>query len=203
MSPVTHLFASWIVAAKTTDNPRDCRLVTLAGLLPDADGLGVVVDLVNGSLARGEAWTYQRYHHFLLHGIFAGVVISLLAAGLARRRWRVALLALAVFHLHLVCDLAGSRGPGSGDLWPIYYLGPLSHRPMWVWSGQWALDGGLNRVISVALFATCLWLAVKEGHSIVGVFNRRVDRVVVEVLRKWCASLKRALPAPKASREGE
>jgi len=38
MSPETHLLASWIVAAKTTDNPRDCRLVTLAGILPNGDG---------------------------------------------------------------------------------------------------------------------------------------------------------------------
>ncbi len=38
MSPETHLLASWIIAAKATDNPRDCRLVTLAGILPDADG---------------------------------------------------------------------------------------------------------------------------------------------------------------------
>ena len=30
-------------------------------------------------------------------------------------------------------------------------------------------------------------LAVKRGDSFVGVFNRRVDRVFVGVLRKWCA----------------
>jgi len=28
MSPATHLFMSWVIAAKTTDNPRDCQLVT-------------------------------------------------------------------------------------------------------------------------------------------------------------------------------
>jgi inner membrane protein len=45
VSPESHLLASWIIAAKTTDNLRDCRLVTLAGILPDADGLGLIVDL--------------------------------------------------------------------------------------------------------------------------------------------------------------
>ena len=35
VSPETHLLASWIIAAKTTNNPRDCRLVTLAGILPE------------------------------------------------------------------------------------------------------------------------------------------------------------------------
>ncbi len=201
VSPVTHLFASWLVAAKMTDNPRDCRLVTLAGILPDADGLGLVVDWLNGSLGRGEAFVYQQYHHFLLHGMFAGVVCVMLAAALARHRWRTALLALAVFHLHLLADLVGSRGPSPGDLWPVYYLGPLSHRPMWVWSGQWALDGWPNRLISVALFAGCLGLAVQQGHSLVGVFNRRVDSVVVGVLRKWWASLAHALAASRARRD--
>jgi inner membrane protein len=45
MSPETHLFASWIIATKTTRNLRDSRLVTLAGILPDADGLGLIVDM--------------------------------------------------------------------------------------------------------------------------------------------------------------
>ena len=47
MSPETHLFASWIIGARTTRNLRDCRLVALAGILPDADGLGLIVDMFN------------------------------------------------------------------------------------------------------------------------------------------------------------
>ena len=43
MSPFAHLFGSWLVASATTNNPRDRKLVTLAGVLPDADGLGVTV----------------------------------------------------------------------------------------------------------------------------------------------------------------
>jgi hypothetical protein len=41
---------SWVIAAKTTDNPRDCRLVTLAGILPDLDGLGLIPDVVTRAL---------------------------------------------------------------------------------------------------------------------------------------------------------
>ncbi len=47
MNPETHLLASWGIAAQTTDHPRDCRLVTLAGILPDADGLGLLLDFLN------------------------------------------------------------------------------------------------------------------------------------------------------------
>jgi inner membrane protein len=119
MSPATHLFMSWVIAAKTTDNPRDCRLVTLAGVLPDVDGLGLIPDVVTRALGYRGTLYYEHYHHFLLHGIYGGVAIAVLLACFARHRWRVLLLALLVFHLHLLCDIAGSRGPDPDDLWPI------------------------------------------------------------------------------------
>jgi inner membrane protein len=189
MSPLTHLLASWIVAARTTDNLRDRRLVTLAGVLPDLDGLGIVVDIANGALVRGNWYYYPEYHHWLAHGLPAALLCSAVLAGFARRQWRVFALALIVFHLHLLCDLAGSRGPGANDFWPIYYLGPFSRNPMWIWKHQWALDSRPNRLITMSLFGWSLWLAVRRGDSFVGVFNRRVDRVFVGVLRKWCSEL--------------
>ena len=185
MSPKTHLLLSWIVAAKTTDNPRDCRLVTLAGILPDADGLGLLVDLVCERLGGRQPCLYQAYHHYLLHGALGGILIAALLACFARRRWRVALLALLVFHLHLLCDFVGSRGPSPVDLWPIYYLGPFTKALMWEWQGQWRLDGWFNRYFTVALFLWALWIPVHFGYSIVGVFSQRADRAFVGVLRKW------------------
>jgi inner membrane protein len=189
VSPETHLLASWIIAAKTTDNPRDCRLVTLAGILPDADGLGLVVDLACGWFGWKQTFLYERYHHYYLHGMLGGILIAALVACFARHRLRVALLALLVFHLHLLCDFAGSRGPSPQDLWPIFYLGPFDKDPMWVWRSQWPLDSWINRYLSAALFLYALWLPVRLGHSVVGVFSRRADQVVVSVLRKWHSAL--------------
>jgi hypothetical protein len=188
VSPEIHLLASWIIAAKTTDNARDCRLVTLAGILPDADGLGLVADVITGWLGGRQTQFYAHYHHYLLHGALGGILIAGLMACFARHRWRVALLALLVFHLHLLCDFVGSRGPAPEDLWPIFYLGPFDKDPMWVWKGQWRLDGWFNRYLTVALFLWALWLPVRLGYSVVGVFNRRADQVFVGVLRKWHAA---------------
>lgn len=185
MSPVTHLFVSWVIAAKTTDNPRDCRLVALAGILPDADGLGVVVDAASCALGYRGTLFYEHYHHFLLHGIYGGVAIAALLTCFARHRWRVLVLALLVFHVHLLCDLVGSRGPDPVDLWPIFYFGPFSKNVMWIWKGQWPLDAWPNRLLSVAMFVWSLRLAVQRGYSFVGVFNRRLDEIFVGVLRKW------------------
>ena len=118
MSPLTHLVGSWLVAVETTNNPRDRKLVTLAGVLPDADGLGVIPDVV-GSLFSGKECTfyyYQTYHHLLMHGWPAAIVVSILFALYAQQRRQVLLLCLLTFHLHLLCDLIGSRGPDAGDL---------------------------------------------------------------------------------------
>jgi hypothetical protein len=190
MSPFTHLLASWIVAAKTTDNLRDRRLVTLAGVVPDLDGLSIVPDIARGALHNGHYYYYQLYHHFVTHGLPAAVVCSVLLALPARRRWRVLGLAFLTFHLHLLCDFVGSRGPDAGDIWPIPYFAPLSQHPMWFWKHQWPLDGWQNKIIFLALFVWALWLAVRMGDSFVGVFNRRCDRIFVGVLQKWHARLK-------------
>lgn len=195
MSPLTHLLASWIIAVKTTDNVRDQRLVTLAGVVPDLDGLGLLLDLANGANTTGKFYYYQQYHHLLTHGLPAAVVCSLLMAAVARRRWRVLGLTFLTFHLHLLCDLVGSRGPDKGDYWPIFYFAPLSQHPMWMWKYQWRLDGWQNQLIFLALFAWSLWLAVKNGQSVVAIFNQRVDRVFVGVLQKWSASWRPGLPS--------
>lgn len=187
MSPAIHLFASWIIATKTTDNPRDCRLATLAGILPDLDGAGLVLDAGRHLFGVENVYFYETYHHFLLHGIFGGAGIALLLGLFAQRRGRVMLLSLALFHLHLLCDLVGSRGPSPEDLWPIFYLGPATKNPMWIWSGQWELNSWFNRLIALLLFAWTLVLAVRRGDSFVGVFSRRLDAGFVSVLKKWFA----------------
>ena len=189
MNPETHLLASWVIGAKTTDNARDCRLVALAGILPDADGLGLLVDGLTRALGWKKTFFYMHYHHYLLHGAFGAILIASMLILFAQRKCRVALLSLAVFHLHVLCDFVGSRGPSPEDLWPIFYFGPFDKDPMWIWKGQWRLDAWPNRVLSVALFVWALWLAVPRGYSFVGVFSWRLDQVFVGVLRKWHGDL--------------
>jgi inner membrane protein len=193
VSPLTHFLGSWLVAAATTDNSRDRKLVTLAGVLPDADGLGLVVDVVKAVAGGGEpAFAYyHRYHHVLLHGWPAALVVSALLAGLAHRRARVALMSLVVFHLHLLGDLLGSRGPSPADLWPICYGEPLFRHPIWLWKGQWRLDGWQNVSVSVAVFLLTLWVAVKRGFSPAEFFGARAEAGVAGVLRKWREKLDR------------
>ena len=192
MAPTTHLLASWIFAAKTTDNPRDCRLVTLAGVLPDLDGLGFVADLFNSVFRHKQTNYYQEYHHYFLHGLWGALVITAALVCFARRRGRVAILALLAYHLHLLCDYAGSRGPDPGDKWPIFYLAPLKlhsswlrTHSVWTWKYQWPLFGWQNLAISIALFGWAMAMTLQRGDSIIGVFNRRADAAFVGALRRW------------------
>ena len=185
MNPFTHLLVSWIVAIKTTDNLRDRRLVTLAGVAPDLDGLGILADWAKGGFSTDKYLCYQEYHHWIGHGLPAALGCSILMAVLARRHWRVLGLSFLMFHLHLLCDLIGSRGPDKSDIWPIFYFGPLSQHPMWMWSHQWQLDGWQNRVFTLILFAWSLWIGVRCGETFVAVINKRVDGVFVETLQKW------------------
>jgi hypothetical protein len=185
MAPATHLLASWIIAAKTTDNPRDCRLVALAGVLPDLDGLGILADWYNSAVGNADHQFYQTYHHYWTHGGLAAVVITAVLVCFARRRLRVAILALLVYHLHLLCDYVGSRGPDPGDLWPIFYLSPWRLHPMWICKWQWPLFGWQNGVISIVLFIWAIAMAFRRGDSFIGVINRRADAVFVGTLLRW------------------
>jgi inner membrane protein len=193
MSPITHLLASWVVAVQTTDNPRDCRLVTLAGIVPDADGLGLGADLVTRAFSTNPTAWYEQYHHFLFHGAFGAVLTSAALAIFANQKWRVALLCLVTFHLHLACDFVGSRGPTAEDVWPIFYFGPFSKEPMWLWGGQWSLDSWQNKSFSVLLLLWSFWFANKRGRSVVEVFSARGDCVFVQVIRGWSGRWKRGL----------
>jgi inner membrane protein len=181
MSPVAHFIGSWLVAVATTNNVRDRRLVTLAGVLPDLDG-------VAKSLSSGHEMNfhyYQKFHHVWLHGWPGALLAAIVLACFAQQRWRVALGCLVTFHLHLLCDLLGSRGPSPADLWPICYGEPLFRHPVWFWKGQWKLDSWQNLSVFIVIFVVALWVAIKQGYSFVEVFSQRADAVVVGVLRKW------------------
>ncbi|HEX5219651.1 MAG TPA: metal-dependent hydrolase [Verrucomicrobiae bacterium] len=187
MSPITHFIGSWLVAAATANNVRDRRLITLAGVLPDLDGLGMVVDVAK-SLSSGQEMTfhyYQKFHHLWLHGWPGALLVAVVLACFARQRWRVAIWCLVTFHLHLLCDLLGSRGPSPSDLWPICYGEPLFRHPVWFWKGQWRLDGWQNLSVFIVVFGLAVRGALKRGYSFVEIFSQRADSAVMRVLRKW------------------
>jgi len=183
MNVLTHFFAGWALAEASTTNARDRALVTWASVLPDLDGLTILPDLANKALGRPESDFYFRYHHVWTHGLPAAVVTELAAFLLGQRKLRAALLCLLAFHIHLLFDLVGSRGPTTADIWPIGYLEPLSWRWTVSWNGQWVLNDWRNVLLSALLIALSLVFAVRRGYSPVSLFSRRADAAVVATLR--------------------
>lgn len=175
MSPVTHFLSGWVFANCFRLNRRERAVVTLASVVPDIDGLGIVPELLTRNSNHPLLW-FSEYHHSL-HTLAFSAVVSLLAVAVTKR-WSVAALVFLSFHLHLLEDLIGSRGP-DGDQWPIPYLKPFSERLQLVWHGQWALNGWQNYVVTIALLVAALWIARKKGVSPVEIFSKDADRAVV------------------------
>ncbi len=197
MSPVTHLLASWLVASATPLSRREKAAVVCAGLAPDLDGLGIIPELLTRNSSHPLLW-FSQYHH-TLHTLAFALVIAIaawLCSSLAGftfgpsiqkptppiKPWTTALLAFLSFHLHLFCDLIGSRGP-DGYQWPIPYLSPFSARLQLTWHGQWPLNGWENLLITCFFLMCTLWIAIQIGQSPLELLSTGSNDAVVRTLR--------------------
>ncbi len=181
MSPITHFLIGWGVAGIGGLNRRERAAVVIAGVIPDADGLGIAMDFLTRHSTNPTNW-WGAYHHTFGHNLFAGLAAALFALLLATRRWTAVLLAFASFHLHLLGDLVGARGP-DGDQWPIHYLWPVSHEPALTWSGQWALNAWPNFLVTGLFLALLFYLAWRRGYSPLEMISTRADQSFVSALR--------------------
>jgi len=142
--------------------------VVAAGLAPDLDGLSLL----------GGVESYGRWHHLLFHGAVGAAVTAAACAALGRSRAKVAALAVVAFHLHLLCDLAGS-GPG----WPLWYFWPFD-RTEWMWGGQWDLASWQNTAIGLGATLLCLLSALVVRRTAVELFSPRADAAVTAAVRR-------------------
>ena len=166
MNPIVHAELSWLLSQGLTSR-RDRVLVTCAGLAPDLDGLTLL----------GGLGPYAEYHHVLAHGLVAAAFVTLICLASARSKLATTSLGVVAFHLHLLCDLAGS-GPG----WPIHYYWPISMHE-WFWDGQWDLASWQNSVIGLALTLAGLGIALVLRRTPVELLSVRWDQRVTQTIR--------------------
>ena len=185
MSPVTHLLLGWLIAESAPLARRERAVVAIAGIAPDVDGLGLLIDLVTKRTAHATDY-WSEWHHVIGHNLPAAVLMAGVAAavatGGAARRGLVAGLAGAAFVLHLVCDLAGSRGP-DGHQYPIAWGWPFTSATV-TWDGQWALNAWQNLVVTLMALAVTLALAWRRGRSPLEIISLRADAAFVGTLRQ-------------------
>jgi inner membrane protein len=182
MSPITHFFVGWAVANSAPSlTKRERVMVTWASVVPDMDGLGILAERLTQNSGHPLTW-WSDYHHLLGHNLGFALVIAALAALFAKHRIATTLLVMLSFHLHLLADLVGARGP-DGEQWPIPFLLPFSKQMQWTWSGQWELNAWPNFAISAILIGTALLLAHRRGFSPVEIFSVKADAAFVLAVR--------------------
>ena len=185
MSPVTHLLLGWLIAESAPLVRRERAVVAIAGIAPDADGLGLLIDLATRRTAHATDY-WGDWHHIIAHNLPTAVLMAGIAAavatGGAARRALVAGLAGVAFVLHLVCDLAGSRGP-DGHQYPIAWGWPFTTATV-TWDGQWALNAWPNLVVTLAALAATVDLARRRGRSPVEILSLRADAAFIATLRR-------------------
>lgn len=170
MTPITHGFISWI-AATPLKHRKDRILVTIAGLVPDIDGVGAIISVDY----------YAKFHHILAHNIFFGIIISIMTLLISGQKKLTVFLALLSFHLHLICDLFGSgAGWGVQYFWPINNINFEFKAPF-----QWELDSLQNLVITAVSIAIMIFISLKKNRTILEVINLKLDMTVVSVFKKW------------------
>ena len=181
MNPASHFLISWLTANTVQLTRRERFLITCSGLAPDVDGLGVIGDVLTRNSDKPLQW-WGDYHHLLGHNILFGGCLTAAVFLFAKKRKAAALLALISFHLHLFCDLIGSRGP-DGYQWPIPYFWPFSDAQQWTWQGQWALNAWPNLLITVTVLAATLHLAWQSGRSPLEFLAHKANAAFVAALR--------------------
>ncbi len=182
VSPVTHFFLGWAVANSATLDKRERAMVTLAGIAPDVDGLGILAELLTRDSEKPLLW-WSEYHHVLGHNLGACLLCAATGTAFARQRWKTALLIALSFHLHLLGDIVGARGP-DGDQWPIPYLLPFSHAWNLTWEHQWALNAWPNLLLTAVTIGLTLYWAWQRGVSPLEMVSARANTAVVEALRQ-------------------
>ena len=181
MNPITHFLAGWSIAGAAGLGKRERAAVTLAGVLPDIDGVGIVAEKLTSGSGHALTW-WSDYHHVLAHNLLFGLLVSAACLPFTARKRTVAALAFLSFHAHILGDVVGGGGP-DGDHWPIPYLWPFTKKGLLAWQGQWAINGWQNFVITGLLLLAVFAIARSRGRSPLEMFSGKADAAFVEAVR--------------------
>jgi len=177
MNIITHALIGWCAGTRYSLNRNEAAAVAVSSVIPDLDGLGALVDIYRG----GEAELFSEYHHKFGHCLPFGLLLSIAVFFLFRKNARLAMWCFMIFHLHLLCDIAGAMGP-DGYNWPIYYLYPFSDYGL-TWSGQWPINSWQNIVLTMVLLVDFFYRSAMTGFSPISFISEKADAAFVRTLQ--------------------
>jgi hypothetical protein len=140
----------------------------IAASAADVDGLGIVL---------GQR-VYQEYHHVLGHNVSFALLLGGALTVYSTHRLKAFCIYLGLAHLHLVLDYFGS-----GPLWRIYYLWPLSRWSV-VFEHAWEFYSWQNISTAAAFLAWTLAIAVRRGRTPLEAVMPSLDMQLVDWLRR-------------------
>lgn len=179
MSPVAHFLVSWLSTVELLSKRRERAIVTIAGVAPDLDGIGIVSDKILGTTD-----FYIKYHHYLGHSFFSALFIATIASLISKtQKITVWFLSFVVVHVHIICDVIGSKGP-DGYHWPIYYLYPINSKLGLTWQHQWELNAWQNKLIIGIMLIICVYYANKKRITFFEVFSKSLEETAFNMYKK-------------------
>ena len=181
MHTVTHFFVGWVVANSGDLNRRERAAVTVSGIIPDIDSVGIIAEKLTQGSDHPLLW-WSKYHHVLAHNLGFGLFIAGVVFVMAKKKYLTTGLAFLSFHLHLFGDVVGARGP-DGYQWPIPYFLPFSNAWKITWQGQWAINAWPNFAITGVALLITFFLASKREYSPLEMLSSSADRAFVKTLQ--------------------
>jgi len=92
MNPIEHLLIGWAAAQVLPLDRRDRAIVTIASVIPDIDGFGILPELATRGTSHELLW-WTEYHHTLCHNLLSAIVYTAIAAYFAHALARTSLMA--------------------------------------------------------------------------------------------------------------
>src|ERR1700677_3708675 len=166
----THIMSGWC-AANVIPNltPKQRLFCMIAASIPDLDGLSILA---------GQQ-SYWHWHHRVCHNLPFGLLSCLILTLLSGKTFKIFILYLAIFHLHLDMDIFGS-GPG----WGIFYLWPFSN---WMFDNNhlsWDFYSWQNITIAAVFLAWTIAIAIRKRRTPLEYLMPDLDRQLVAFFRK-------------------
>ena len=160
MSPVVHGLIAWLVAILILKDVNDRRLTVIAGVVPDIDGIFV---LFNSEL-------FLEYHHTLGHSFVYGVLIAIVAAGLAKDKKKAGAAAFLAFSLHLFSDYIGSD-------WAIHPIYPVSNISFTIGSylPNFVIYTIINPLVFIMILSIIILVIYKKEVSPLEFISEKLD----------------------------
>jgi membrane-bound metal-dependent hydrolase YbcI (DUF457 family) len=163
VSPITHGALAWLLALVLLKNIDDRRLVVIAGVLPDIDGIFV---LFNEEL-------FQDYHHTFGHYLIFGILLSIAVGLIGEDKKKVIITAFGAFLLHLIADIIGAWSVH--PFYPVYNQGFSANMII----SYDIIQSIIHPAINLTLIALVISIAYFKEISPIEFISAKLDKTIV------------------------